>query len=87
MAANITHTLWRRDPEMDRNDARIDVPRDPIGTSDRVISLGGLALFGLVGLMLVYAWLNRKYPPIRAKNLPLTTLMFFSGTLWFVGSF
>ncbi|ORX70674.1 hypothetical protein DL89DRAFT_292299 [Linderina pennispora] len=88
MAANFgTHVFQRRDPEMERNDARMGVPRDPIGVSDRVISFGRLALFGIAGLVLVYAWFSRRYPPIRAKDLLLTTPTFFSGTLWFVGSF
>ncbi|KAJ2778997.1 hypothetical protein H4R18_004271 [Coemansia javaensis] len=44
------------------------------------------ALFGVTAAMLVYAWFNHKYRPIRAKNLTWTTLMYVSALLWFIGN-
>ncbi|KAJ2778995.1 hypothetical protein H4R18_004269 [Coemansia javaensis] len=44
------------------------------------------SLFGLTGIMLVYAWCNYSYRPIRAKNLVWTTLIYVSTVLWFVGN-
>ncbi|KAJ2160650.1 hypothetical protein GGF46_002079 [Coemansia sp. RSA 552] len=43
------------------------------------------ALFGLTGAMLVYAWCNYNYRPIRAKNLTWTTAIYVSAVLWFIG--
>ncbi|KAJ2356332.1 hypothetical protein IWW50_004785 [Coemansia erecta] len=36
--------------------------------------------------MLIYAWLNRRYRPIRAKNLTWTTLIYASTVLWYIGN-
>ncbi|KAI9480112.1 hypothetical protein BX667DRAFT_207575 [Coemansia mojavensis] len=36
--------------------------------------------------MLIYAWCNYNYQPIRAKNLVWTTLIYLSTVLWFVGN-
>ncbi|KAJ1949263.1 hypothetical protein EC988_004842 [Linderina pennispora] len=36
--------------------------------------------------MTLYAWLNRSYPPLRAKNLPLATMMWVGAFGWFIGS-
>ncbi|KAJ1937934.1 hypothetical protein EC988_007739, partial [Linderina pennispora] len=48
------------------------------------MAVGGL-LYAITAGILVYCWLNRRYQPIRAKNLPLTTLMFLCGVMWFIG--
>ncbi|KAJ1936750.1 hypothetical protein FBU59_004957, partial [Linderina macrospora] len=53
----------KRDLEMDRNDQRVPYTRDPLGPSDHIIAYGGLALYGVTLLVLIYAWFNRKYPP------------------------
>ncbi|KAJ2778996.1 hypothetical protein H4R18_004270 [Coemansia javaensis] len=44
------------------------------------------ALFGVTAVMLVYAWCNHAYRPIKAKNLYWTTLIYLSAVLWFVGN-
>ncbi|KAJ2160653.1 hypothetical protein GGF46_002082 [Coemansia sp. RSA 552] len=63
---------------------RIDA-KNP-GTKD-TITIGICAgLYGITTIMLVYAWFNRKYRPIRAKNLTWTSLMFLSAFLWYVGN-
>ncbi|KAJ2789046.1 hypothetical protein H4R20_007253, partial [Coemansia guatemalensis] len=36
--------------------------------------------------MLVFAWCNYNYRPIRAKNLVWTTLIYISTLLWFIGN-
>ncbi|KAJ1942133.1 hypothetical protein EC988_006574, partial [Linderina pennispora] len=59
---------------------------DPIGPSDMAILYTGLALYAITAAALVFAWLNRKFPPLRAKNLPLTTVMYLSAVIWFFGS-
>ncbi|KAJ2781922.1 hypothetical protein GGI15_003074 [Coemansia interrupta] len=35
--------------------------------------------------LVIYAWFNRKYRPIRAKNLAWTTAIHIAGILWFLG--
>ncbi|KAI8318343.1 hypothetical protein GQ54DRAFT_252527, partial [Martensiomyces pterosporus] len=42
--------------------------------------------YGLTLLLLVYAWLNRTYRPIRAKNLVLVTFMYLMAVPWYLGS-
>ncbi|KAJ2306913.1 hypothetical protein IWW55_001225 [Coemansia sp. RSA 2706] len=58
---------------------------DPVGGVDKATIAVGIAFFGLTFVLLVYAWCNRDYQPIRAKNLPQASVMFVSGVLWFVG--
>ncbi|KAJ2752275.1 hypothetical protein H4R27_004477 [Coemansia aciculifera] len=36
--------------------------------------------------MIIYAWFNRNFRPIRAKKMSLTTLLHIAGILWFVGN-
>ncbi|KAJ2077626.1 hypothetical protein H4R24_005024 [Coemansia sp. RSA 988] len=43
-------------------------------------------VFCLTALMLVFAWCNYSYRPIRAKNLVWTTLIYLSTLLWFIGN-
>ncbi|KAJ2709436.1 hypothetical protein H4R19_004252, partial [Coemansia spiralis] len=43
-------------------------------------------VYGLTLIMLVYAWCNYNYRPIRAKNLTWTTLIYLSAVLWFIGN-
>ncbi|KAJ1949668.1 hypothetical protein FBU59_001041, partial [Linderina macrospora] len=71
---------------MDRNDQRVPYTRDPLGLSDHIIAYGGLALYGATLLVLIYAWINYKYPPLKARNLTLITIMYLSGLGWFAGS-
>ncbi|KAJ2121979.1 hypothetical protein IW147_003782 [Coemansia sp. RSA 720] len=58
---------------------------DPIDDLDIATIAVGSALFGVSFIMIVYSWCNHRYQPIRAKNLPQTTLLFVCGVLWFVG--
>ncbi|PIA17198.1 hypothetical protein COEREDRAFT_96795 [Coemansia reversa NRRL 1564] len=58
---------------------------DPVNGLDTATIVVGSVFFGLTSLLLGYAWLNYRYQPIRAKNLPQTSLMLFCGVLWFVG--
>ncbi|KAJ2584594.1 hypothetical protein IWW49_004972, partial [Coemansia sp. RSA 1797] len=37
-------------------------------------------------MLLVYAWCNYNYRPIRAKNLTWTTLIYCATVLWFIGN-
>ncbi|KAJ2477475.1 hypothetical protein IWW56_004312 [Coemansia sp. RSA 2131] len=43
-------------------------------------------LLGLTAILLVYAWCNYNYRPIRAKNLTWTTLIYCATVLWFIGN-
>ncbi|KAJ2486133.1 hypothetical protein IWW37_005714 [Coemansia sp. RSA 2050] len=36
--------------------------------------------------MIIYAWFNRSFRPIRAKKMSLITLLHIAGILWFVGN-
>ncbi|KAJ2465832.1 hypothetical protein GGI02_004576, partial [Coemansia sp. RSA 2322] len=58
---------------------------DPVGRMDTLVIALGSAIFVITGLFIATAWAKHSYRPIRAKNLPLTTAMYFSGILWFVG--
>ncbi|KAJ1949334.1 hypothetical protein FBU59_001188 [Linderina macrospora] len=85
------HVFEKRSPyymdnEMIENVTEPYIPRDPVGLSDRIIFGTGLALYSVAGLMTLYAWWNRNYPPLRAKNLPLATMMWVGAFGWFIGS-
>ncbi|KAI8319894.1 hypothetical protein GQ54DRAFT_299022 [Martensiomyces pterosporus] len=58
---------------------------DPVGFLDTVTVIVGCVLYGATFLLIAYAWCNHKYQPIRAKNMPLATLMYICGVLWFLG--
>ncbi|KAJ1929998.1 hypothetical protein FBU59_006997, partial [Linderina macrospora] len=58
---------------------------DPIGKLDRITIYLGASFYGVTLLLFVYAFFNRKYPPIRAKNILLTGLAVFAGIMEFVG--
>ncbi|KAJ2353592.1 hypothetical protein GGI03_002132 [Coemansia sp. RSA 2337] len=58
---------------------------DPVGSMDTMVIALGSAIFAITGAFIVAAWINNSYRPIRAKNLPLTTILYVSGILWFVG--
>ncbi|KAJ2616847.1 hypothetical protein H4S08_000587 [Coemansia sp. RSA 1365] len=53
---------------------------------DTVVIAICAGVFGLTALMLVFAWCNYSYRPIRAKNLLWTTLIYLSTVLWFIGN-
>ncbi|KAI7819978.1 hypothetical protein BX661DRAFT_189576 [Kickxella alabastrina] len=57
----------------------------PVGKTDTLVIGLSSAIFGVTFIFMVIAWSKYKYRPIRAKNMLLTTCMFFSGIMWFVG--
>ncbi|KAI8318214.1 hypothetical protein GQ54DRAFT_281006 [Martensiomyces pterosporus] len=79
-------------PDSLSEDARIQVLSkvlnmhvDPVGPTDTAtIAIAGI-FGGITLLMLVYAWINVNYRPIRAKNMPLMTIMFISSVGWILG--
>ncbi|KAJ2335585.1 hypothetical protein GGI00_001282 [Coemansia sp. RSA 2681] len=62
-----------------------DMDIDPIGNMDTMVIALGCAIFAITGAVTISAWIKHTYRPIRAKNLPLTTVLYVSGILWFVG--
>ncbi|KAJ1661805.1 hypothetical protein EV178_006387 [Coemansia sp. RSA 1646] len=58
---------------------------DPVGSADTAVIAVGSALFGITLIFIIIAWINRDFRPIRAKNLPMVTILFTTGFLWFVG--
>ncbi|KAJ2796635.1 hypothetical protein H4R20_005466, partial [Coemansia guatemalensis] len=65
--------------------SNLGISLDPVNALDTATIAVGSVFFVLTSVLLGYAWLNRRYQPIRAKNLPQTSLMLFCGVLWFVG--
>ncbi|KAJ2406810.1 hypothetical protein GGI10_005112 [Coemansia sp. RSA 2530] len=58
---------------------------DPVGQMDTMVIALGCVIFAITGAFVVAAWIKHTYRPVRAKNLPLTTVLYISGILWFVG--
>ncbi|KAJ2548257.1 hypothetical protein EV175_004898 [Coemansia sp. RSA 1933] len=58
---------------------------DPVGSADTAVIAVGSALFGITFLFIVTAWIKREFRPIRAKNLPMVSILFITGLLWFIG--
>ncbi|KAJ2392859.1 hypothetical protein GGI23_005135 [Coemansia sp. RSA 2559] len=58
---------------------------DPVGSADTAVIAVGSALFGITFLFIATAWFRREFRPIRAKNLPMVTILFITGLLWFIG--
>ncbi|KAJ1963063.1 hypothetical protein GGI12_002273 [Dipsacomyces acuminosporus] len=58
---------------------------DPPGALDKALIIIGFTLSGITTLVVAYAWVHRNYNPIRAKRLPMTTIMHLFGVLWFWG--
>ncbi|KAJ2160652.1 hypothetical protein GGF46_002081 [Coemansia sp. RSA 552] len=59
--------------------------KNPDGKDNALIA-GCAAVYGITGIMVIYAWCNYNYRPIRVKNLPWVTLIYLSAVLWFVGN-
>ncbi|KAJ2820068.1 hypothetical protein GGI24_004599 [Coemansia furcata] len=85
-------TLSRRSSLYDSPEERITVLEgmfkmsiDPVGSMDTMVIALGCAIFAITGAFIATAWTKHSYRPIRAKNLPLTTVLYVSGILWFVG--
>ncbi|KAJ1851454.1 hypothetical protein LPJ76_006078 [Coemansia sp. RSA 638] len=55
-------------------------------TDDNIAIAICAGVFGLTAMLLVFAWCNYNYRPIRAKNLTWTTLIYLSTVLWFLGN-
>ncbi|KAI8321639.1 hypothetical protein GQ54DRAFT_324830 [Martensiomyces pterosporus] len=53
---------------------------------DNIVIGFGFGAYGLTLLLILYAWVNHSYRPIRAKNLVLITLMFFMAVPWYLSS-
>ncbi|KAJ1963507.1 hypothetical protein GGI12_002016 [Dipsacomyces acuminosporus] len=58
---------------------------DPLGPADTATIAAGSVFFALTLSMLIYAWVHRDYPPIRAKNIRVMTLMYIGALFWFIG--
>ncbi|RKP24262.1 hypothetical protein SYNPS1DRAFT_23639 [Syncephalis pseudoplumigaleata] len=66
---------------------RVIYPEDHI---PQAVSITIFALFGLTSfvciLALGYAFVNRRYPPIKARHLNLTAVYYFGAIAWCIGS-
>ncbi|ORX67843.1 hypothetical protein DL89DRAFT_269027, partial [Linderina pennispora] len=83
-----TNILFRRVPNADtavQAAQQLKSTVDPIGQLDRITIYVGASLHAATLLLLIYAFFNRKYAPIRAKNILLTGLVLFAGIMVFVG--
>ncbi|KAJ2445598.1 hypothetical protein IWW46_001397 [Coemansia sp. RSA 2440] len=56
------------------------------GKDDTITIAVCSGFLGLTAMLLVYAWCNYNYRPIRAKNLTWTTLIYCATVLWFIGN-
>ncbi|KAJ1959084.1 hypothetical protein GGI12_004527 [Dipsacomyces acuminosporus] len=62
------------------------IKADPVGKADTATITACCVVFSLTLPLIIYAWVNRKYYPIRAKRLTMTTMMYACGVLWFFGN-
>ncbi|KAI8325522.1 hypothetical protein GQ54DRAFT_308243 [Martensiomyces pterosporus] len=67
--------------------AYLGLKLDPVNYGDTATIIAGFSTFGVTSLLVVYAWFNRNYRPIRAKNLKLVTLMLTSSIIAYFGTF
>ncbi|KAJ1963506.1 hypothetical protein GGI12_002015 [Dipsacomyces acuminosporus] len=58
---------------------------DPVGKWDTATIAGGLVFFTITLTMIIYAWVHRKYPPIRSKNINVIIIMYIGALFWFIG--
>ncbi|KAJ2310259.1 hypothetical protein IWW54_003285 [Coemansia sp. RSA 2705] len=59
--------------------------QNPDSADTITIAVSG-AVYGLTGIMLVYAWCNYSYRPIKAKGLTWVSLIYLSAVLWYIGN-
>ncbi|KAJ2632009.1 hypothetical protein H4R22_001582 [Coemansia sp. RSA 1290] len=55
-------------------------------SADTITIAASGAVYGLTGIMIIYAWCNYNYRPIKAKNLTWVTLIYLSAVLWYIGN-
>ncbi|KAJ1949860.1 hypothetical protein FBU59_000956 [Linderina macrospora] len=65
--------------------AKAGLEFDPVGSMDKATIIIGACFYGFTFLVLLYAFINRNYAPIRAKNVKLTAMVYTGAVLWFVG--
>ncbi|ORX69449.1 hypothetical protein DL89DRAFT_267670 [Linderina pennispora] len=53
---------------------------------DTAVVVFGAAMLAIDLVVMLYIVWNRKYPPIRAKNIPLLVVLFVSLVIWYIGS-
>ncbi|KAJ1964544.1 hypothetical protein GGI12_001355 [Dipsacomyces acuminosporus] len=63
----------------------MNIRLDPVGTSDKILIIVGFTVLGITGLLVILAWMNRAYKPIRAKNVPAITLIYLTSIIMFLG--
>ncbi|ORX65745.1 hypothetical protein DL89DRAFT_270707 [Linderina pennispora] len=82
--------LSKRAPKLSEADrikgiADLGKTLEPVGVTDTVTIAVSASLYGVTGLLVLYALIHRNYRPIRAKNMPLTTVMYIACIVWFLG--
>ncbi|KAJ2898634.1 hypothetical protein IWW38_001308 [Coemansia aciculifera] len=55
------------------------------GLDIAMITLGAVLMFANT-ILLIYALLHHTYPPLRAKNLKLIAVLYFSMLIWYLGT-
>ncbi|KAJ1960185.1 hypothetical protein GGI12_003943 [Dipsacomyces acuminosporus] len=65
--------------------AKLGLKLDPVGTSDTISIAVIFSALGLVSILIIIAWLNRDYKPIKAKNLPNITLIYIVSVIGMSG--
>ncbi|KAI8319588.1 hypothetical protein GQ54DRAFT_265066 [Martensiomyces pterosporus] len=59
---------------------------DSFGGWDLFALILGAALLGMNTLIVLYTLYQRKYPPLRAKNIKLVLVLYASIVIWYIGS-
>ncbi|KAI7833611.1 hypothetical protein BX661DRAFT_177231 [Kickxella alabastrina] len=58
---------------------------DPRGKGDAIMIVIISMFYGIKFLAVLYMLWNRNYPPLKAKNLTIMTLVMVASVIWFVG--
>ncbi|KAI7833610.1 hypothetical protein BX661DRAFT_196139 [Kickxella alabastrina] len=58
---------------------------DPRGKGDKIMLVIFTTIYSFDLVAVIYMLWNRKYPPLKAKNVPVITLVMMFSFVWFVG--
>ncbi|KAJ1895129.1 hypothetical protein LPJ66_004775 [Kickxella alabastrina] len=85
MGNQLSFSLTESELERQKAGVDMDMKVDPRGKADKIMLIVISTIYSIDFVAVLYMLWNIKYPPLKAKNPTIMTLVMISSIVWFVG--
>ncbi|KAJ1898537.1 hypothetical protein LPJ66_002680 [Kickxella alabastrina] len=85
MGNQLSFSLTESELERQKVGVAMDMKVDPRGKADKIMLIAISTIYSIDFAAVLYMLWNIKYPPLKAKNPTIMTLVMIASIVWFVG--